>query len=147
MQPKLAQLPPVLTYLQQELFDLGSQLATPAAKEYDGMWKVNPDHITHLEQLCDRFGNGMPELTSFIIPGGSKVAATLHLARTVCRRAERSIAQLSEDLSAAGQSFDTLQLVYVNRLSDLLFILARWTLKAEGLAEPLWIREVDRKRP
>lgn len=119
----------VLEFIQQELFDLGSELAT--ATEYPGMIKITPEHVLRLEKLCDRYGDGLPELTSFILPGGSKTAALLHICRTVCRRAEREIVSSTEKLSEPVLS-------YINRLSDLFFILSRWALKAEGGSAPLW---------
>lgn len=145
--PKLSALLPVLDFIQQELFDLSGELATPAEKNYEGMWRAGPAQIEHLEQLCDRFGDGLPELTSFIVPGGSRPAALLHLARTVCRRAERTLVRLHETESAGGFAPNQYRLQYLNRLSDLLFILARWSLAEEGIDQPLWVQEKNRKRP
>lgn len=118
----------VIEFLQQELFDLGSELAT--ATEYPGMLKITPEHVLRLEKLCDHYGEGLPELTSFILPGGSKVGALLHICRTVCRRAEREI--------VGEEYFSDSVLAYINRLSDLFFILARWALKVECVTTPLW---------
>ena len=144
---KLKTLQPVIEYLQQELFDLSGELATPAGQSYEGMWRAGAGHVTHLENLCDRFGDGLPELNSFIVPGGSRVASSLHIARTVCRRAERVLVDLREKQIAAGSEFNEIQLQYLNRLSDLLFVLARWSLAAEGIDQPLWIQEKNRKKP
>ena len=144
---KLKPLRPVIEYLQQELFDLSGELDTPAGQIYEGMWRAAPEHVLHLESLCDRFGDGLPELTSFIVPGGSRTAANLHIARTVCRRAERVLVELRENQASAGAGFNEFQLQYLNRLSDLLFVLARWSLAAEGIDQPLWVQEKNRKKP
>lgn len=134
---------PVIEQLQQELFDLGSELATPAGDSYLGMWHVEKRHIEALEKLCDRFGDGLPELTSFILPGGSALAAQLHVARTVARRAERELVMLYDSTAAEDAvSIETVQ--YLNRLSDLLFILARWCLRQQGKEAPLWKKEAER---
>ena len=108
----------VLVRVQNELFDLGADLSVPL--EHEGRLRTTQEQVDTLEVDCDRFNTGLPELKSFVLPGGSEAAAWLHVARTVCRRAER------ETLVAAGAyEIDPLTLVYLNRLSDLLFILAR----------------------
>ncbi len=141
-----ADLLPVLEIIQQQLFDLGSELATPATATYEGMWQANDSHVKKLEDLCDKFGSGLPELTSFILPGGSQLAAALHLARTVCRRAERQIVTLARESEQTGQGpFNDCLIKYTNRLSDLFFVLARWSLAKEGKQPLLWIRSVDRQ--
>lgn len=127
----LISLKPVLHEIQQTLFDLGAQIATPGAKE--GQLRIRPEEVDGMESLCRRFSEGLPELTSFILPGGSQCAAYLHLARSVCRRAERSCVKLLEANSLDGEAIR-----YLNRLSDLFFILARWTLREEGREIPLW---------
>lgn len=132
----------VIEFLQQGLFDLGSELAT--AIEYPQMWKCSEEHVLQLEKLCDHFGDGLPELTSFILPGGSKTAGWFHLARCVARRAERVIVDLDLQLNKA---FNKNIIKYINRLSDLLFILARYTLEIEGKDAPLWKQEKNRKLP
>ena len=103
------------------------------------MLRVTPVQITRLEKACDHYGEGLPELTSFILPGGSEVAALFHLARTVCRRAERVIIELSKDQDPESKVNPEV-IKYVNRLSDLFFMLARWSLKVEGKDAPLWIK-------
>jgi cob(I)alamin adenosyltransferase len=119
----------VLTRVQNELFDLGADLSVPV--ETEGRLRVEQRQIDALEADCDRFNADLPDLTSFILPGGSELAARLHVARTVCRRAER------EALGAAQEvELSPLALVYLNRLSDLLFILAR--AANAGGEEPLW---------
>jgi cob(I)alamin adenosyltransferase len=135
---------PLIEYLQQQLFDLGSELATPPGGEYEGMWRTEEKHVLALEHLCDRYGKGLPELRSFILPGGSRPASALHLARSVTRRAERRILELRE---TEAQDLNPQIVHYVNRLSDLLFVLARWTLAAQGRQAPLWVQEKDRKVP
>ncbi|MFN8389260.1 MAG: cob(I)yrinic acid a,c-diamide adenosyltransferase [Bdellovibrionota bacterium] len=137
------ELRPFLEYIQQELFDLGSELATAAGSEYEGMWKAEARHVETLERLCDRFSEGLPELDSFILPGGSRLAAALHVARTVARRAERSVLALQEIEPTLNRQV----ICYLNRLSDLLFILARSSLAKQGLKAPLWVQAKHRKLP
>jgi cob(I)alamin adenosyltransferase len=121
----------VLARVQNELFDLGADLSVPV--EHEGRLRVTQDQIDALEQDCDRFNADLPELRSFVLPGGGETAARLHVARTVCRRAER------EALAAADAvGVSPLAIVYLNRLSDLLFILARAANAAGGHEEPLW---------
>jgi cob(I)alamin adenosyltransferase len=121
----------VLVRVQNELFDLGADLSVPIG--HQSRLRVTHEQIDRLEDDCDRLNAGLPDLKSFVLPGGSEAAARLHVARTVSRRAER------EALAAAGaHDLNPLALVYLNRLSDLLFILARAANAAEGQAEPLW---------
>jgi cob(I)alamin adenosyltransferase len=121
----------VLLRVQNELFDLGADLSVPI--EHEARLRVTQDQVDRLEADCDRFNADLPELKSFVLPGGSEAASGLHVARTVCRRAER------EALVAAGErDVNPLTLVYLNRLSDLLFILARAANEADGHEEPLW---------
>jgi len=121
----------VLARVQNELFDLGADLSVPMERE--GRLRVTQEQVDALERDCDHFNAGLPELRSFVLPGGSESAARLHVARTVCRRAER------EALAASGaHAISPLALVYLNRLSDLLFILARAANAAGGHEEPLW---------
>lgn len=118
---------PVLERVQNELFDLGADVSLPAAKE--GL-RVTQEQVDALEADCDRFNAELEPLTSFVLPGGDETAARLHVARTVCRRAE--IAALGAD------GLNPLVHFYLNRLSDLLFILARAANAAAGRDEPLW---------
>jgi cob(I)alamin adenosyltransferase len=121
----------VLERVQNELFDLGADLSVPI--EHDARLRVTQAQVDALEHECDRFNEALPELKSFVLPGGTEAAARLHVARTVCRRAER------EAIAAAGSlGVNPLVLVYLNRLSDLLFILARAANAADGREEPLW---------
>ena len=119
----------VLTRVQNELFDLGADLSVPFG--VTDRLRITHDQIAALEQDCDRFNADLPELTSFVLPGGSELAARLHVARAVCRRAEREALEAAEELE-----INQLALVYLNRLSDLLFILAR--AANAGGDEPLW---------
>ena len=122
-----AELREPLERIQNELFDLGADLSVPYA-EGDGKLRVEQAQVDELERLCDRFNEPLPPLKSFVLPGGSEAAARLHVARTVCRRAEVEALKVSP--------VNPLAVTYLNRLSDLLFILAR-TANA-GRSEPLW---------
>jgi cob(I)alamin adenosyltransferase len=120
-----------LVRIQNELFDVGADLCVPFGIE--GRLRVEQGLVDRLEALCDRFNGPLPELNSFVLPGGTAASAGLHVARTVCRRAER------ETLVAAQEhDVNPLVAVYLNRLSDLLFILARTANALAGAAEPLW---------
>jgi cob(I)alamin adenosyltransferase len=120
-----------LERVQNELFDVGADLSVPF--EVEGRLRIDQTAVDRLEQLCDRFNERLPDLKSFVLPGGTVSAAALHVARTVCRRAER-------EALAAGEEHDVnpLAAVYLNRLSDLLFILARVANATAGTSEPLW---------
>ena len=122
-----------LRRIQNELFDLGADLAVPFTPANEGRLRVTQQQIDALEALCDEFNADLPELKSFVLPGGSEAAARLHVARTVCRRAEREAIAAQ----AAGEAVHALAIVYLNRLSDLLFILAR--AANAGGDEPLWL--------
>lgn len=119
-----------LERIQNDLFDVGADLSVPVGGDGERL-RVSQEQIDGLERLCDRFNDDLPELKSFVLPGGSEAAARLHVARTVCRRAE-----LLALATAAATEIDPLVPVYLNRLSDLLFILARRA--NAGGEEPLW---------
>jgi cob(I)alamin adenosyltransferase len=121
---------PGLERIQNELFDLGADLSVPYA-EGDGKLRIGQDAIDRLEAACDEANAPLPKLRSFVLPGGSEAAARLHVTRAECRRAEREVLAAHE-----AHAVNPLALVYLNRLSDLLFILAR-AANASG-AEPLW---------
>jgi cob(I)alamin adenosyltransferase len=124
-----AALRPWLERIQNELFDVGADLSVPV--NADGRLRIEQPAIDELERLCDEANAGLEELRSFVLPGGTEAAAHLHVARTVCRRAER------DALAADGEhGVNPLVLRYLNRLSDLLFILAR--AANAGRPEPLW---------
>jgi len=133
--PARDKLETILARVQNELFDLGSELATPPDSEYEGMFKVSAEDVLALEQLMDECQTELEPLKSFILPGGGPVSAFLHQARTVCRRAERDVLRLSRQ-EPIGEHV----LAYVNRLSDLLFVLSRWVGKQRGEREYLWER-------
>ncbi len=128
----------VLRRLQNELFDLGSELATPEDAVYDGMFRVGATEVASLERLIDQCQKDLAPLKSFILPGGGRVGGFLHQARTVCRRAERRVLALSR-----AEPIGQWPLKYVNRLSDLLFVLSRWVGKHLGEAEYLWERGLE----
>jgi cob(I)alamin adenosyltransferase len=121
----------VIARVQNELFDVGADLSVPAG--VDGRLRVEQSMVDRLEQDCDRFNAELPELRSFVLPGGTEAAARLHVARTLCRRAERDVLR-----AAAKHDLGPLVAVYLNRLSDLLFVLARAENALAGQDEPLW---------
>lgn len=125
----------VLRRLQNELFDVGSELATPPGAEYEGMFRVGDAEVTALEQLMDHCQRDLEPLRSFVLPGGGRINAFLHQARTLCRRAERDVLALSR-AEPVGESV----LRYLNRLSDLFFVLSRWVARHLGEGEYLWER-------
>jgi cob(I)alamin adenosyltransferase len=128
----------VLRRLQNELFDLGSELATPEDAVYEGMFRVGEAEVTALERLIDECQKDLEPLKSFVLPGGGRVGGFLHQARTVCRRAERRVLALSR-----AEPIGEWPLKYVNRLSDLLFVLSRWVGKHLGETEYLWERGLE----
>jgi cob(I)alamin adenosyltransferase len=130
----------VLAKIQDELFDLGSELATPEDAAYEGMYRVGAAEVKRLEETIDRCQKDLAPLKSFILPGGGKVGAFLHQCRTVCRRAERDLLRLSRE-----EELGEWPIKYVNRLSDLFFVLARWIAKQTGEEEALWQRGLEEK--
>jgi cob(I)alamin adenosyltransferase len=121
-----------LEQIQNELFDLGADLSVPLDDARERL-RVGASQVRMLEERCDAVNARLQPLTSFVLPGGTEVAARLHLARTVCRRAERLAVGLAGEHPVNPEA-----LRYLNRLSDLLFILARAANAAEGRQEPLW---------
>jgi cob(I)alamin adenosyltransferase len=125
----------LLHHVQRDLFALGAQLADPKAKI--GVRKAKaafpPSAVKKLERAIDQRDKTLPPLTAFILPGGSPLGSFFHLARTVCRRAERTIVALSHQ-----QEIEPTLIVYLNRLSDLLFVLARHANQTSGIAEDRW---------
>ena len=141
-----ADLVTVLRTVQNDLFDAGADLSTPVVEspKYPPL-RIEQSYIDALEQWCDSYGEPLPNLDSFILPGGSPLAALLHQARTVVRRAERS-AWAAVDADPAGTS--VLPAKYLNRLSDLLFILARVAAHPpHGDGDVKWVPGGDRERP
>lgn len=127
-----------LGQVQNDLFDVGADLAVPVDPEAeDGRLRIAGERVAWLEQWCDQVNDGLEPLTSFVLPGGTPAAAHLHVARTVCRRAERAVVMLAdhEPTGAVGENV----IAYLNRLSDLLFILARGANKASGSPDVLWV--------
>lgn len=123
-----------LAWVQDALFDLGSELATPPKDRRAGAPAVRPTDVAALERAIDDAQADLPPLSQFIHPGGSPAGAALHFARTICRRAERLLVALVE--SGEEPSLEALR--YLNRLSDALFVWARWTNDALGIAEHVW---------
>jgi len=124
----------VLTTVQNDLFDVGADFSTPVVENPE--WtplRVLPDYVTRLEGWCDRFNDDLEPLRSFVLPGGDVGAAALHVCRTVARRAERSAWAAHE---VHGESMNVVAITYLNRLSDLLFILARHANRERG--DVLW---------
>jgi cob(I)alamin adenosyltransferase len=121
---------PWLARIQNDLFDLGADLCVPQGAPHEPL-RVTPAQVTQLELWCDEINDTLDALTSFILPGGTPAAAALHVARAVCRRAERSVVALSE-----ADDINQHTIAYLNRLSDLLFILAR---HANPDGDVLWV--------
>jgi cob(I)alamin adenosyltransferase len=120
-----------LELVQNELFDVGADLCVPFG--VTDRLRVEQSQVDRLEALCDELNAELPMLKSFVLPGGTEAAARLHVARTICRRAER------DALAADGEhGINPLVLAYLNRLSDFLFIAARTANAAAGRDEPLW---------
>jgi len=124
-----------LRKVQNQLFDVGSELATPPDAAYEGMFRIGEGEGTELERIMDGCQKDLVPLKSFVLPGGGRIQGFLHQARTVCRRAERELLALSR-VELVGEW----PLRYVNRLSDLFFVLGRWVGKHMGEKEYLWER-------
>lgn len=123
--------------VQNMLFNLGGYLATrPEAGTEPAAWGLTSDHIARLEKDIDTLDAATPKIRAFVLPGGTPLAAHTHVARTVCRRAERRILDLATD-----EYVDPLLLKYFNRLSDYLFILARYLNHKGGVAEIIWQKD------
>jgi len=131
-----------LRSIQSALFDLGASLATPDAghRKKAGVEGVCAADVEALEALIDRLEALLEELKTFILPGGSPSAAGFHVARTVCRRAERAVVRLA---SIEGESVEEVSLRYLNRLSDLLFVIARHENARQGVSDIAWVRRKD----
>jgi cob(I)alamin adenosyltransferase len=128
-----ARLDGLLRRIQNELFNLGSDLATLPADRHPKQPVIEARHVKALEDDIDALNEGLPELRSFVLPGGGYVGGFLHQARTVCRRAERVVSALARREPVGEEC-----LVYLNRLSDLLFVVGRWAARAWNEPEPLW---------
>jgi cob(I)alamin adenosyltransferase len=127
-----------LESIQRALFQAGAELATTEPAALAKLTRIDDAQVLAIEQLIDRLEAELPALTSFVIPGGSRLAAHLHVARTVCRRAERRVVAL------AGHAAVEPRLVrYLNRVGDLLFVMARWCNRKSGAGDLVW-RQPDR---
>ena len=126
----------MLARVQNDLFNVGSDLATLVADRWEGMYRVGDVDVERLEGWCDEFNEELGPLEEFVLPGGGAVGAFLHQARTVCRRAERRVVTLGATEDDLGDGC----LRYLNRLSDFLFVLGRLAAKVAGEPEHLWER-------
>ncbi len=145
----LAPLDDDLGTIQGELFSLGADLATPAERRTHTP-RISPEDATRLEGRIDFYQEAVPPQTRFVLPGGNPAASFLHLARTVCRRAERRVVELHEhpDSLARGPADFLQPLIYLNRLSDLLFAMARWANhQGGGVTEVFWDPPANPKGP
>ncbi|MGE0868850.1 MAG: cob(I)yrinic acid a,c-diamide adenosyltransferase [Kofleriaceae bacterium] len=125
---------PIIRRVQNELFNLGAELATPSAERRAKLPRIEQRHVDGLERDIDAVNDELPELTSFVLPGGGPASAAFHLARTVCRRCERLVVGLGKAEDIGGD----LPVQYLNRLSDALFVWGRWCALKDGQSEPLW---------
>jgi len=137
--PACQELDTILRRLQNELFDLGSELATPPTAFREGMFRTDEAMVTALETTLDACQRDLAPLESFVLPGGGRVSALLHVARTVCRRCERDVLRAMRE-----EDIGRWPLAYLNRLSDLLFVLSRWIGHHLGEREYLWERPLAR---
>ena len=130
-----ADLREIITTIQNELFNIGSELASETGKASGAghMFTDEEAKVAYLETLIDEYDAKVDPLRTFILPGGSPSAAMLHLCRTVCRRAERAVVSLTRE-----EAVNPAVVTYINRLSDLLFVLARYANKADGVEETPW---------
>lgn len=124
-----------LQWMQNKLFDIGGLLATAPGQSFPNMPKIVAGDVTRLEKLIDGWQKDLQPLKEFILPGGGTIASSIHFARTVCRRAERCCVSLMRK-----EQVDQAVIIYLNRLSDALFVLARWTAHRLGEQELLWVR-------
>lgn len=123
-------------WIQNKLFDVGGLLATPPGQEFKNMPRVTGQDVLRLERLIDECQKDLAPLKEFILPGGGTVSAFLHQARTICRRAERMCVRLARE-----ETVDATIVRFLNRLSDALFVMARWTATTQGETEFMWERE------
>ncbi|MGE5186808.1 MAG: cob(I)yrinic acid a,c-diamide adenosyltransferase [Acidobacteriota bacterium] len=126
-----AHLSPILRRVQNELFNLGCELATPDPQRRTQGPRIEQRHVDALERDIDAVNDDLPALKSFVLPGGGWASSYFHLARTVCRRGERIVVGLGDPEHALG-------IAYLNRLSDALFVWGRWAALQDGRDEPLW---------
>ncbi len=127
-----------LKYIQNQLFTLGGDLATRVEDRHPQMPVITQAEVVYLERLCDTFNESLPPLTDFVLAGGSRTAGALHIARTVCRRCERDVQKL-----ASEEEIGEHPMVYLNRLSDALFVLSRWANHHLGIEEFVWHKSLE----
>ena len=127
-----------LRWIQNKLFDVGGILATAQGETFKNMPTVTAEHVQHLERLIDEWQEDLEPLKEFILPGGGKVSGFLHQARTTCRRAERLCVSLARE-----ETINEHLVKFLNRLSDALFVMARWVAKTQNEPEYLWEREME----
>jgi len=133
---ELQELDAMLYVIQNNLFNVGADLATPPTSRWESMVLITNDSILELEKHIDTLNEELPPLKEFILPGGGKIGAFFHQARTVCRRVERQIITLMDN----DESVDNLPMTYLNRLSDYLFVAGRWAAKKLNEKEYYWTR-------
>ena len=133
VQPQLAIMAAILLRVQHELFNLGSILATLPEDVHPKQARVTEAEVIQLEREMDQMNEDLPPLRSFVLPGGSRLNAELHVCRTVCRRAERACVTLSREETIPPEAVR-----YLNRLSDALFVWSRWATHVTGVPETLW---------
>ena len=124
---------PIVHRIQNELFNLGAELACGDADTRARLPRIEARHVDGLEHDIDALNDSLPPLRSFVLPGGGWVSSYLHLARTVCRRAERLVVALAATADVGDHA-----VIYLNRLSDALFVFGRWAVMTDGQPEPLW---------
>ena len=122
-----------ITRTQDELFNIGSILASPRISEQETASRISQENIDELEKLMDLLESDLPPLKNFILPGGHMASAQFHTARSICRRAERHVVALADK-----EPLPKIIVIYLNRLSDTLFVLARWVNAKSGIQEPTW---------
>src|SRR6202035_5773949 len=130
---RLGKLVDILYRVQHELFNLGSQLATLPKDLHAKQARITPIEIQQLEREIDAMNEELPPLRSFVLPGGTRLNAELHAARTICRRAERLLVALAREESIPPETIP-----YLNRLSDAMFVWSRWVNHVLGIPEVLW---------
>jgi cob(I)alamin adenosyltransferase len=135
-QPALGTLESMLATVSNDLFNVGADLSTPAADRWPTLHRVGPEEVVRLEGWIDALNGELAPLEEFILPGGGVAGAQLHMARTVCRRAERRVVALIEAESDVGLGC----MRYLNRLSDWCFVAARWAAMAAGVPETTWVK-------
>ena len=123
----------VLYRIQNELFNLGNMLATLDEDINEGMPKIEDCHIDKMEEDIDYFNKNLPDLKSFVLPGGSQLNIWFHISRTLCRKCERTVVSLSQK-----ESINSIIIKYLNRLSDALFVWGRWVNVTQSYSEVVW---------